>query len=34
MGLVKSENEYFQFSPKGYSPSDVTGDHCFLMHFV
>ena len=30
MGYVKGKNVNFQFSPKSYSPSDVTADHCFF----
>ena len=34
MGKVKGENGHFQFSPKSYSPSDVTADHCFFKSIL
>ena len=34
MEWVKGKNGRFQFSSKSYSPSDVTADHCFLIHFI
>ena len=33
MEQLKGKNGHFQFSPKSYSPSDVTANHCFLKSF-
>ena len=33
MEEVKGENGPFYFSPKSYSPSDVTSDHCIFNSF-